>query len=196
MVDEGVTIQPYWRSLYRQSNPGCTARKCTSHTFLSCTNGVGRKLNFLKLRAANTAFAAFFYLIKGRHGTVYPKTHRRHADYRGMFDIHRILFDQLFPNLEKLAKTQANNRMSDEQVITWLDNRGYSQNLFKKYGEWVGILPSLRVTADSGQTYTRCSRPDLPAADAPRFCGYLQGNMGFSTVFKEEVSTIIGKRLG
>jgi len=31
----------------------------------------------------------------------------------------------LFPNLEKLAKTQANNRMQDHEVITWLSNRGY-----------------------------------------------------------------------
>jgi len=102
----------------------------------------------------------------------------------------------LFPNLEKLAKTQANNRMDDAQVISWLDNRGYSQNIFKKYGEWVGVLPSLKVVDNSGQAYSRCSRPDIPAIDAPRFCGLLQGNMGFSTVFKDEVSTIIGKRLG
>ena len=31
----------------------------------------------------------------------------------------------LYPNLEKLAKTQGNQRMSDEQVEAWLDNRGY-----------------------------------------------------------------------
>ena len=31
----------------------------------------------------------------------------------------------LYPNLEKLAKTQGNMRMTDEQVETWLSKRGY-----------------------------------------------------------------------
>lgn len=101
----------------------------------------------------------------------------------------------LYPNLEKLAKTEANMRMSDEQVVRWLDNRGYSQNLFKKYGEWLGVMPSRKFTAEDGTTYTRCSRPYLPPEDAPRFCGLLQGNWGFSTYFKEEVGGILAKRL-
>jgi peptide/nickel transport system permease protein len=40
----------------------------------------------------------------------------------------------LQPNLEKLAKTQGNARMSDTAVETWLGNRGYSRNVFVKYG--------------------------------------------------------------
>jgi len=31
----------------------------------------------------------------------------------------------LYPNLEKLAKTQGNQRMSDEAVTSWLDKNGY-----------------------------------------------------------------------
>ena len=47
----------------------------------------------------------------------------------------------LYPNLEKLAKTQGNFRMSDEQVETYLGNRGYTQSLPVKYGQWLGVLP-------------------------------------------------------
>ena len=39
----------------------------------------------------------------------------------------------LYPNLEKLAKTQGNFRMSEEQVETWLSARGYTDNMFVKY---------------------------------------------------------------
>ena len=39
----------------------------------------------------------------------------------------------LYPNLEKLAKTQGEMRMSDEQVERWLANRGYDQPLPIKY---------------------------------------------------------------
>ncbi|MEO0343498.1 MAG: ABC transporter permease [Pseudomonadota bacterium] len=101
----------------------------------------------------------------------------------------------LYPNLEKLAKSQANNRMTDEQVERWLTNRGYSQNIFKKYGEWVGILPSKLTTTEDGDVYTRCSRPTIPAEEANRFCGVLQFNFGYSTVFKDEVSSIVWGKL-
>ena len=47
----------------------------------------------------------------------------------------------LYPNLEKLAKTQGNFRMSDEQVASWLGNRGYLQPTYIKYGEWLGVAP-------------------------------------------------------
>ncbi len=33
-----------------------------------------------------------------------------------------FVLTNLFPNLEKLAKTQGNFRMSDEAVISWLTN--------------------------------------------------------------------------
>jgi len=101
----------------------------------------------------------------------------------------------LQPNLEKLAKTQGNNRMSEEQVESWLFKHGYDQNVFVKYGEWLGVVPSRRYTDENGETYTRCSRPTIAPEDAGNYCGLLQGKMGFSSVFKEEVSTIVGKRL-
>jgi peptide/nickel transport system permease protein len=43
----------------------------------------------------------------------------------------------LQPNLEKLAKEQNNQRMSDEQVISWLDKNGYNRPVLVRYGEWV-----------------------------------------------------------
>ena len=40
----------------------------------------------------------------------------------------------LGPNLEKLAKTQGNNRMSDAEVVQWLENRGYTQRPVSEIG--------------------------------------------------------------
>ncbi len=98
----------------------------------------------------------------------------------------------LAPNLEKVAKTQGEMRMSDEQVINWLDDRGYNQNLFVRYGEWLGVLPGFYNETENA-THGRCVRPGQ--TETPTYCGLLQGSLGFSTVFKDEVSTIIGKRL-
>lgn len=106
-----------------------------------------------------------------------------------------FVLTNLSPNLEKLAKTQAGNRMSDAEVVSWLTNRGYNQNTIKRYGEWLGVMPSLKTTVD-GVTYTRCSRPTITPEEAPDYCGLLQGNWGWSTIFKEEVFDIIMKRLG
>ncbi len=102
----------------------------------------------------------------------------------------------LYPNLEKLAKTQGNMRMTDKQVVSWLGNRGYSQNVFKKYGEWLGVVPSLQTTTEDGTVLSRCSRAGMAPADIPGYCGIMQANWGYSTVFKEEVWNIVTKRLG
>ena len=102
----------------------------------------------------------------------------------------------LYPNLEKLAKTQGNQRMSDEQVQTWLENRGYLQPTVVKYGQWLGVLPGFTNTLDDGTFFGTCTRPGSTAETTPKFCGVLQGDWGYSTVFKEEVGTIVGKRLG
>ncbi len=103
----------------------------------------------------------------------------------------------LQPNLEKLAKNQGSFRMTDEQVETWLVDRGYRQNIFKRYGEWLGVVPSqMTISESDGRQLGRCVRPGVEPADTPNYCGVLQGDWGFSTVFKEEISAIIGKRLG
>ncbi|SLN37283.1 Glutathione transport system permease protein GsiC [Falsiruegeria litorea R37] len=102
----------------------------------------------------------------------------------------------LYPNLEKLAKTQGNQRMSDEQVAAWLENRGYSQPLLVKYGQWLGVAPGFTNTLADGQVVGNCVRPGVAPEDTATFCGVLQGEWGQSTVFKDDVGKIVSKRLG
>ena len=94
----------------------------------------------------------------------------------------------LSPNLEKLAKTQGNFRMSDEAVTSYLTNRGYTQSLPVKYGQWLGVLPGWEIEGSDGDLRRRCD-------EGQTFCGILQNEWGTSTVFKEDVSKIINIRL-
>lgn len=103
----------------------------------------------------------------------------------------------LYPNLEKLAKTQGNMRMSDAEVSSWLDKNGYTQPTVIKYGQWLGVLPGWTRVSDDGVT-GRCIIGPVDASEAaaaPKFCGIVQGDWGYSTVLRDDVSTIIGKRL-
>ncbi len=102
----------------------------------------------------------------------------------------------LFPNLEKLAKTQGNARMTDAEVVSWLDRNGYGGPLIVRYGEWLGVMPGwTREDPVDGTITGRCIDQVVDINDAPRFCGLLQGNLGFSTVSDDEVANIIGARL-
>lgn len=101
----------------------------------------------------------------------------------------------LQPNLEKLAKTEASSRMSDEQVISWLAKNGYDRPVVLSFGEWLGVVPGWVKQRDDGTLDGRCIRRSEDKANAASFCGVLQGNFGFSTVFKEPVSDIIKRRL-
>ncbi|MEM9098933.1 MAG: ABC transporter permease [Pseudomonadota bacterium] len=67
-------------------------------------------------------------------------------------------------NLEKLAKTEGNMRMTDEQVDAWLEKEGFKRPFLVRYGEWLGNT--------------------------------LQGDMGYSRVFRKPVSEVVGQRLG
>ncbi|SMX22630.1 ABC transporter permease [Boseongicola aestuarii] len=102
----------------------------------------------------------------------------------------------LYPNLEKLAKTQGNQRMSDEAVTSYLGKNGYLQPLPVKYGQWLGVLPGHTFTDDEGKITGRCIKRGMEPADAPTFCGILQGDWGQSTVFKADVGEIVSTRLG
>ncbi len=102
----------------------------------------------------------------------------------------------LYPNLEKLAKTQGNFRMSDEAVASWLGSRGYLDSTPSKFGQWLGVVPGWTHTTEEGVETGRCFGSDVPADDRATFCGILQGDWGYSTVFKDDVSTIIATRLG
>jgi peptide/nickel transport system permease protein len=101
----------------------------------------------------------------------------------------------LQPSLEKLAKTQVNTRMTDEQVALWLEHNGYARPTLVRYGEWLGLVPGWTGTDESGRATGRCVTPGNPPDRVPRFCGVLQGYFGFSTVFQEDVGPIIAKRL-
>ncbi len=102
----------------------------------------------------------------------------------------------LAPNLEKLAKTQGNARMSDAEVASWLDRNGYGGPLVVRYGEWLGVVPGwVRLDEPSGQWRGRCLADGQSSEQAPRRCGLLQGDLGYSTVSNDEVANIIGGRL-
>lgn len=101
----------------------------------------------------------------------------------------------LYPNLEKLAKNQGNFRMSDEAVASWLTDRGYLQSTPRKYGEWIGIVPSFRHVTEDGKVIGRCIKPGMQAADAPQYCGILQGDWGWSSVSKAPVGQVLQPRL-
>ncbi|WP_224824732.1 ABC transporter permease [Cognatishimia sp. MH4019] len=102
----------------------------------------------------------------------------------------------LAPNLEKLAKSEVNQRMSDDAVTTWLANRGYTQPLPVKYGQWLGVLPGYVIEGSDGVTRGRCINQGMAPEDAPSFCGILQGDWGESSVFKDDAGSIIATRLG
>lgn len=102
----------------------------------------------------------------------------------------------LEPNLEKVAKYEGNSRMSDQEVANWLSNNGFAQPLVIRYGEWLGAWPGWTREDADGQTVAgRCIPAGTDPAEAPSYCGILQGEWGESRVFREEVSSIISTRL-
>lgn len=178
----------------------------------------------------------------------------------------------LYPNLEKLAKTEGNQRMLDSEVEAWLGSHGHLDPLLVKYGRWLGVSAGWLNEDDDGTITGRCvqgsvtgeeyelgralngmrglqtafiaasdavedgaddddltdedrtaleatalsTRADLETAltasghtvseqtfasaldiePIPTHCGVVQGDWGFSTVFKDDVSAIIATRLG
>lgn len=101
----------------------------------------------------------------------------------------------LYPNLEKLAKSQGNFRMTDEAVASYLDARGYLQPTPVKYAQWLGLLPGFQSVKEDGKILGKCVRPGVPSEETPKYCGILQGDWGFSTVAKEPVANVLGSRL-
>ena len=101
----------------------------------------------------------------------------------------------LYPNLEKLAKFQGNQRMSDAEVASYLENNGYLEPIVFRYGQWLGVVPGWRRQTDDGRIRGRCVEFDMAPEDIPTYCGLLQGNLGYSTVAKVDVDEIIWRRL-
>jgi peptide/nickel transport system permease protein len=101
----------------------------------------------------------------------------------------------LQPNLEKLARSEGSVRMTDEAVAQWIIDNGHGGSVFARYGQWIGIVPGWVLTDEKGVTRGRCIADPAQAADAPRFCGILQGDWGYSTFAKEPVLSFLGEKL-
>ena len=100
------------------------------------------------------------------------------------------------PNLEKLAKSEASVRMSDEDVVSWIDNNGFSSPILSRYGQWLGVMPGWVKTMEDGEVRGRCIPKKSDPALAPGYCGLLQGSWGTSTVFKKSVTAVLARGLG
>ncbi|MCU0815714.1 MAG: ABC transporter permease [Cypionkella sp.] len=100
------------------------------------------------------------------------------------------------PSLDKLAKSEASFRMSDEDVASWLDANGFSRPLIVRYGEWLGVAPGWTHQAEDGTLTGRCYAAVPRGEEPPRFCGVVQGFWGQSTVFKQPVSEVLARSLG
>ena len=99
------------------------------------------------------------------------------------------------PNLEKLAKSEGSVRMADDAVASWLERNGHTGPMLVRYGQWLGVVPGWTREEDGVMT-GRCMPRGTDPATAPRFCGILQGQWGYSTVFKAPVSAMLGRSLG
>ena len=84
-----------------------------------------------------------------------------------------FVLTNLGPNLEKIAKSQAGARISDEEVASWLDKNGYGAPVAVRYGEWLGVLPGWTREED-GVVTGRCV--EVGEVATPRYCGILQGD--------------------
>ncbi|OYW59483.1 MAG: peptide ABC transporter permease [Rhodobacterales bacterium 12-65-15] len=101
----------------------------------------------------------------------------------------------LQPNLEKLARQEGSVRMSDESVVAWIEQNGHGGSMLGRYGQWLGVVPGWVLTDEKGVTRGRCIETRQDPADAPRFCGILQGDWGYSTFFRTEVTASLGDKL-
>ncbi|WP_103255877.1 ABC transporter permease [Tabrizicola aquatica] len=99
------------------------------------------------------------------------------------------------PNLEKLARSEGSVRMSDESVAAWIEQNGHGGSVLGRYGQWLGIVPGWSNVDEKGVARGRCFEAGSDPAIAPRFCGILQGDWGFSTFAKTEVLPYLGGML-
>ncbi len=100
------------------------------------------------------------------------------------------------PNLEKLARSEGSVRMTDESVATWIEQNGHGGSVLSRYAEWMGLKPGWVRTDEKGVTRGRCIDNGVTPEAAPRYCGIFQGDWGFSTVFKNPVSAVLGRAMG
>ena len=101
----------------------------------------------------------------------------------------------LSPNLEKLARTEGSVRMTDAAVATWIEENGHGGSVVGRYAQWLGVAPGWLRTDEKGVTRGLCIDNGVVAEAAPRYCGILQGDWGFSTFFKKPVWQSLGVKL-
>jgi len=106
-----------------------------------------------------------------------------------------FVLTNLPPNLEKLARTEGSVRMTDEAVASWIEENGHGGSVFGRYAQWLGVVPGWLRTDEKGVTRGLCIDNGVTAEAAPRYCGILQGDWGFSTFAKEPVTAFLGEKL-
>ena len=99
------------------------------------------------------------------------------------------------PNLEKLARTEGSVRMNDAAVASWVIENGHGGSVFGRYAEWLGVKPGWLRTDEKGVTRGLCIDNGVTAELAPRYCGILQGDWGFSSFAKKPVAQFLGNKL-
>ncbi len=73
----------------------------------------------------------------------------------------------LQPNLEKLAKSEASVRMTDDQVVSWIANNGFDTPMISRYGQWLGLVPGWVKTMEDGEVRAVEQHPGVgPVAQA------------------------------
>ena len=100
------------------------------------------------------------------------------------------------PNLEKLARSEGSVRMSDESVAAWIEQNGHGGSVLGRYGQWLGVVPGWSNVDDKGVARGRCFDAGTDPAAAPRYCGVLQGDWGYSTFFRKDVLPSLSGMLG
>jgi hypothetical protein len=185
MQDDAVTLQPYWRSLFRHAARTSSTRTCIrssrststiSASKRDLTTGAGAAV---RRRPGPPARAGGHPIHEGPGKEVRQGRSRcgpaQTGIHMGLFILRRFgvmiltalcltfvvfFLTNLYPNLEKLAKTQGNARMTDAEVASWLDRNGYGGPMIMRYGEWLGVVPGwTRVDPETGVITGRCIDP-------------------------------------
>ncbi len=86
---------------------------------------------------------------------------------------------------------------TQDQRDRLMEELGLTRPVYERYFEWLGVLPGWTATsAADGKPIGRCVKPGVPPEETPTFCGVLQGELGYSTLYKQPVNDIIWNRLG
>jgi len=105
-----------------------------------------------------------------------------------------FVLTNLGPNLFKVANSQVGTRITAAEAASWLEKNGYTQPVLIRYGEWLGVVPGWTLE-ENGTVTGRCIEPGVDPAQAPNYCGVLQGDWGTSTRFEAPVLDMVTRGL-